>query len=242
MSLISAQQSVIPALDVRILGKLIEIVRGTHDVPGIGAFKIGSLPVATHGMATVVTAIRRIAPDVPIIYDHQKGGTDIPGLGSGFAAMVGEGGADAAILFPFGGATTEREWIKACQDVGLTVLVGAEMTQEKFFEDEGGFIAKSAPGRIFEIAVAMGVADFVVPGNKPERVEYYHNLFESFLGAGNFTLYAPGFITQGGDISETGKVAGKNWHAIVGSAFSEKDNAEAVRKVALQLTQQLVPA
>lgn len=241
MNLISVPQSVIPALDVRSLAKLTDIVRGTHDVPGIGGYKIGSIAVGTHGMATVVSAIREIS-DLPIIYDHQKGGTDIPGLGFEFAAMVKDGGADAAILFPFGGAATEREWIKVCQSVGLGVLVGAEMTQAEFFEDEGGFIARSAPDKIFKIAADLGVTDFVVPGNKAVRVEYYRILLENLLGEDNFTLYAPGFISQGGDISETGRVAGNKWHAIVGTAFSEKADATAMRQVALQLTRQLIPA
>jgi len=61
--------------------------------------------------------------------------------------------------------------------------------------------------------------------------------FESELGDGNFTLYAPGFIAQGGVITETGKVAGKNWHAIVGSAIYKADNTtKAAQEIVSQIT------
>mgnify|MGYP001566302538 FL=1 len=113
------------------------------------------------------------------------------------------------------------------------------MTQQGFLESDGGFIADSAPERIYRIAIACGVTDFVVPGNKPESVLKYRNLFESELGAGNFTLYAPGFISQGGNISETGKVAGDSWHAIVGSALYNQKGRENIRKVATELTSQI---
>ena len=242
-ALIAEPRSVIPALDMRDLYKLMDIVRGVHGVPGIGGYKIGSIPVGAHGMSTVVSAIRKISK-LPIIYDPQKGGTDIPDLGAGFADMVYYGGANAVILFPFGGAVTERKWIEACQDVGLTVLVEAEMTQEGFFEEDGGFIARSAPGKIFEIAASMGVTDFVVPGNKISKVAHYRKLLESLVAdKGNLTLYAPGFISQGGDITETGQVAGENWHAIVGSALYERQGLDGIRETAVRLTQQiLVPA
>jgi len=146
---------------------------------------------------------------------------------------------DAAILFPFGGGATERTWIEACQSAGLTVLVGAEMTQEEFFEEEGGFITQSAPGEIFDIATSMGVTDFVVPGNKADKVERYRKLLEAFVGMDNLTLYAPGFISQGGDITETGQVAGDNWHAIVGSALYNQKGVDAIHEVALRLTEQI---
>jgi orotate phosphoribosyltransferase len=106
------------------------------------------------------------------------------------------------------------------------------MTQKKFLASEEGFIADSAPEKIYSIAAKNGVRDFVVPGNKVEFVQKYRELLENLLGQGNFVLYAPGFIAQGGDISETGKVAGENWHPIVGSAIYKAENKrEAAKKI-----------
>lgn len=239
-TLIAQQRSVIPACDVPTLEKLRELVEATRNLPGIGAYKVGLELVIPFGAQQVVREIRAQSPNAGIIYDHQKGGTDIPGLGPKFASALAGAGVDAAILFPFGGAATERRWIEACQKAGLTVLVGAEMTQEEFFETEGGFIAQSAPGKIFEIASRMGVTDFVVPGNKAPRVAHYQKLLATLVGGNGFTLYAPGFISQGGDITETGLAAGANWHAIVGSALYEQQGVEAIRAAALRLTQQIL--
>lgn len=237
--LIALQRSIIPACDVASQAKLKEIVIATSAVPGIGAYKVG-LRLGLRGLKRAVTIIRRNC-DVhyPVIYDHQKGGTDIPDLGVEFAQDLKSFGVDAAILFPFGGAATERKWIKACQDADLVVLVGGHMTQPEFLESEGGFISDSAPERIYTIAVENGVTNFVVPGNKVEFVLKYRQLLEKLLGKGNFTLYAPGFIKQGGNLSETGEVAGEDWHAIVGSALYNQKGVANIRTVALELTSQI---
>ncbi|MDP2864307.1 MAG: hypothetical protein Q8N73_01445, partial [bacterium] len=89
------------------------------------------------------------------------------------------------------------------------------------------------------IAAENGVSNFVVPGNKTEFVLRYRELLEKLLGQGNFTLYAPGFIAQLGIISETGKVAGESWHAIVGSAIYKAEGVENMRKAALEVTSQI---
>ncbi len=234
--LIVRQRSIIPACDVASEAKLKEIVLGCQ-LAAIGAFKIG-LRLGLRGLERAVAIIRNECK-IPVIYDHQKGGTDIPDLGTDFAQDLKSFGVDAAILFPFGGAATERKWIEACQKAGLVVLVGGHMTQPEFLESEGGFIADSAPERIYTIAVDNGVTNFVVPGNKVEFVLKYRQLLERKLGEGNFTLYAPGFIKQGGNISETGNAAGENWHAIVGNALYNQEGVANIRKVALELTSQI---
>jgi len=236
--LIAQQKSVIPACDVASREKLRDLAIATSGVAGIGGYKVGLELAIPFGLKKVVETIRKES-QLPIIYDHQKGGTDIPNLGSKFARAVKSSGADAVILFPFGGAATEREWIKACQKEGLVVLVGGHMTQPEFLATEGGFIADSGPEQIYKRAAENGVTNFVVPGNKTEFVLKYRQLLEGLLGQGNFALYAPGFIAQGGIISETGKVAGENWHAIVGSAIYKAEGVENMRKAALEVTSQI---
>ncbi len=176
----------------------------------------------------------------PIIYDHQKGGTDIPELGEKFAKAVKNAGVNAAILFPFGGAATEREWIKVCKAEGLTVLVGGHMTQKEFLVSEGGFIDDSAPECMYNIAAFNGITDFVVPGNKVEFVAKYREQLEIILGPDNFTLYAPGFISQGGEIAKAGQLAGNNWHAIVGGAIYNAGTMNDMRRAALTVTSQII--
>ncbi len=237
--LIERRKSVIPACDVSDINKLECLVLATAKVPGIGAYKVGLELVIPFGLGRVVRTIR-MHSDLPIIYDHQKGGTDIPDLGPKFAKAVKMFGADAVIIFPFGGAATEEKWIEACQKEKLVVLVGGHMTQPKFLENEGGFIANSGPEEIYKLAAKSGVTNFVVPGNKTDFVLKYRQLLEGILGVGNFTLYAPGFISQGGDISETGKVAGDNWHAIVGGAIYGQEGVEKMQEAALTVTSQII--
>lgn len=236
--LISFQKSVVVACDVPNIEKLQELVIATRKVEGIGGYKVGLELVIRFGLEEVVKKIRDHS-QLPIIYDHQKGGTDIPELGTKFAKAVKSAGADAVILFPFGGAETEKEWIDACRGEGLVVLVGGHMTQKKFLTSEGGFIADMSPEHIYTVAAKKGITNFVVPGNKVEFVLKYRKLLENLLGEGNFTLYAPGFISQGGDISETGKEAGNNWHAIVGGAIYNAGGIEEMKNAALKVTFQI---
>lgn len=234
--LIGNDKAVVVAADIETLEELGQLIEATCDVPGIGAYKVGFVLALGFSLGSVVRTIREYT-NLPIIYDHQKGGTDIPQLGQKFAKIVAGAGVDAVILFPFGGATTEREWIKACQEEGLTVLVGGHMTQEKFLAGEGGFIADSAPLKIYSIAAKMGVRNFVVPGNKIEFVEKYRRFLEKKLGKENFSVWAPGFINQGGKITKFAEKAGRPWRAIVGSAIYKADDKS---KAAKKMTQEIV--
>ena len=189
-----------------------------------------------YGLIEVMKRARGTNTDRPFIFDQQKAGNDIPELGVKFVDGLKKAGVQAAILFPFSSPVTQNEWTKALQDAGITVLVGGHMTHQQFLESEGGYIADSAPERIYRLGAQMGVRDFVVPGNKVESVNKYRELLEGILGESNFTLYAPGFIAQGGVIADAGKAAGRNWHAIVGSGIYR---APDMRQAALELTSQL---
>ncbi|HIH08863.1 MAG TPA: hypothetical protein HA237_05855 [Candidatus Diapherotrites archaeon] len=76
--------------------------------------------------------------------------------------------------------------------------------------------------------------DFVVPGNKPEKISHYRKLIDGKVAEA--TLYSPGLVAQGGKITDSGKAAGKKWHAIVGRAIYESGNP---RKAAEELSKEL---
>lgn len=237
--LIEEDRAVIVAADIETKGdteRLERLVKATCDVRGIRGYKVGAILTIDLSLGAIVTAIREYT-DLPIIYDHQKGGTDIPQLGQKFAKVIAEAEADGVILFPFGGGATEREWIKSCQNEDLTVLVGGHMTQKEFLASEGGFIADEAPSKIYSMAAEMGVENFVVPGNKIEFVSNYRKLLQDHLGYGNFALWAPGFIAQGGEITEYALEAGPIWRAIVGSAIYKK--TDDMKKAAEIVTSKL---
>lgn len=229
--LIPQDKSVIVAADVE-FSRLPELVQSTCLVEGISGYKVGLELALERGLPDVVRAVKDNS-DLHVMYDHQKAGNDIPETGARFARVCRDAGVDSVILFPFAGSKTERDWIHASQDAGLGVLVGAHMTQPEFLYSEGGSVADDAPERIFRIAAENGVRDFVVPGNKVDHVIRYKGLLDDLLGEGEFTLYAPGFITQGGEISDFAQAAGDRWHAIVGSAIYK---AVDMRKAAEQMT------
>ncbi|MFH0868399.1 MAG: orotidine 5'-phosphate decarboxylase / HUMPS family protein [Candidatus Woesearchaeota archaeon] len=231
MQIIKLSKSIIPSCDVSDLVKLKNLVKETCSVEGVGAYKIGLELCLRYGIPAVVEAIREFT-DIPIIYDHQKAATDIPELGEKFAKAVK--GVNAVILFPFTGPETEKAWIKACKDEKLGVIVGGEMTHKAFLESEGGFISEKEAMKIYEIAAEEKINDFVVPGNKPDKIK----LYKAFLEAKGVkpVFYSPGLITQGGDIAEGAKAAGDNWHAIIGRAlYNSKDINKAAKEMVRSL-------
>jgi orotidine-5'-phosphate decarboxylase len=235
--LIPREKSIIPAMDVD-CAHLPSLVGAIAGVPGIEAVKVG-ITLLSH-LKMAVKCVKDIMPSVKIIYDHQKAANDIPDLGPKFAELLKSIGVDAAILFPFTGPATQEVWTKACQQAGLTVIVGGIMTHPKFLESEGGYIADSAPMRIYDMACDHGVCDFVVPGNKPEWIQTIYGHLNAKLGAGKFGLYAPGFVKQGGVISEFAKIAGPNWHAIVGRDIYDKPTIREIHEAAIASTAQVL--
>src|SRR3989344_7901782 len=151
--IIKLDRSIIPACDVESIEKLKQIVGETCDIDGIGAYKVGFSLVIPCGISEVIDAVRKYT-DLPVIYDHQKAGTDIPDTAECFMKAVK--GVDAVILFPQSGPETEKAWVKSALREKLGVIVGGEMTHEGYFD----FIKEDAPEKIYEIAKKLGVNDF----------------------------------------------------------------------------------
>ena len=253
--IIERDRTIIPACDVP-LETYEEIVKGTGDVDGIGGYKIGPALTGRPGYDKIVETTRKYT-DKPLIIDAQKWGTDIPDTARNILTPVKESGINAVILFPESGPITEYEWIKTAQDLDLGVIVGGEMTHNRYLSSDGsnskdknyteifrelgidrdipGFIREFAPEDIYEIAARMGVTNFVVPGNKPDRIAHYRSLVES-CGVDEPVFYAPGFVAQGGEISDAANVAGNNWHAIVGRGIYKANDK---KRAALEMTSKL---
>ena len=228
--IINLKKSIIPSCDVDSLEKFDRLVKSTCSVKGVGAYKIGFELVIPFGMEKVVKIIRKHTK-LPIIYDHQKAGTDIPDMGLKF--MNACKGVDAVILFPQAGPETETAWIKAAQQLKMNVIIGGEMTHKGYLKNENGFIDDDAPKRIYEIAASLGVNDFVIPGNKPEKAMEHVNLIKTKIR--NPVFYSPGLVAQGGSISDLAKKL-DSWHAIIGRAIYEaKDMEKAAEEMVKNL-------
>jgi orotidine-5'-phosphate decarboxylase len=218
------ERSIIVSCDVKNINDLLNLVTQTCDVDGIGGYKIGSILTMRYGIDKLVETIREFT-DKPIIYDHQKAMTDIPDLADDFVSTVKELGVDALIGFPQSGPLTEEAWIKACTYHNLEVIIGGEMTHPKYKRSEGGYLADEALDEIYLLAARLGVNNFVVPGTLPARVKHYREIMEPIVK--DLTFYSPGFIAQGGVITEIAEVAGRKWHAIVGRAIYTAKNIKA---------------
>jgi len=238
--IIQSKRSVIVAADVESLDDLQNLSEAVSGVPGISGTKLG-FALAWQDLSAAVDIAKHYV-DGPVIYDHQKGGNDIPKIGAVFARGLKAAGVDAAILFPFAGPATQEAWTKACFDTGLQVFTGGIMTHPQFLVSEGGYVADEAVKRIYFSACDWGVRHFVVPGTKLDWVKRIRSWLVEKLGEGNFVPYAPGFITQGGDISECGQEAGDEWHAIVGEAIYGKLTRELQRQAAIAVTSQIAAA
>jgi orotidine-5'-phosphate decarboxylase len=213
---------VIVACDVDSLEALRELVIKTCAVPGIIGYKLGAI-IGLLGLKQAVDIIREYCTDTLIIYDHQKLGNDIPDMGRKYAAMFAQAGVDAAIIFPFAGPVTHKTMIEALREVGVVPIVGGDMTHEGFSAEDDGYLARDASKRIYTLAAELGVTNYVLPGNKLKQAKYYLGLLNELVGEGNFTVMSPGFITQGGKISDFAKLIGI-WAAIVGRAiYDAKD-------------------
>ncbi len=231
--IIGRDRSVIPACDLDSLEQFESLVKQTADIDGIGGYKIGFELGLSFGLPEVVRVARRHT-DKPLIYDHQKAGTDIPDTGRNFARVMKKAGIDTVILFPQAGPETERAWIYQALDQGLKVIVGGRMTHPAYAVSEGGFITDEGALEMYRIAARAGINDFVVPGNKPEVIKHIRELVEAEGARPIF--YAPGFIAQGGNINDAAKEAGERFHGIVGRGIY---SAADMKRAAIEHTAQL---
>ncbi len=243
--IIQRDRSVIPACDVS-FEKFEEIIKETADIDGVGAYKIGFSLSLRYGLPKVVEIARKYT-DKPLIYDHQKAGTDIPATGNEFAKIMKESRINAVILFPMAGPTTQKKWTRALQEENIEVIIGGLMTHDKYLYSEGGVIADEGISKdcgwlwMYRNGVDDMVNNYVVPGNKPYRIKKIREELEVHqrrigIKLDELVFYAPGFVAQGGEISETAETAGKYWHAIIGRGIYKADN---IKQAALELTSKL---
>jgi orotidine-5'-phosphate decarboxylase len=215
-----------PSLDQVDLRAAIAVAKEIADHPFVSSFKIGFSLGLSEGLPSVVRAIRAITSK-PIVYDHQKAGTDIPDTGPLFARVMANAGVTEAILFPQAGPTTLRAWVQALLDHGVTPVVGALMTHATYMESEGGFLRDAFVSDAFALASSLGVRRFVVPLTKPSAIE-------PLTFPKDAIFYSPGFGAQGGDPSGFPKL--REHHLISGRAlFAAKDPRAYVDEVAIAL-------
>lgn len=220
-----ADNGVIPALDVESVDELRRLVEMTHDIEGVVGYKLGVVGALRLGLRGAVRAVREIT-DLPIIYDHQKAGPDIPDMAGKYVSICKEAGVHGLILFPLAGQRSVREFVGHAQLEGLVPIVGGALPFEEYYVSGGGYVADDVLERIFSLSATLGVADFVVPANDPETVRRHaESLKAGVEGPG---VFLPGIGALGGSIEEAfAAAAGCRRYAVVGRGIYRSDDPRA---------------
>lgn len=231
--MIHRQRSIIPALDVTDPDTAASIVRKTAPYGVIGGYKIGFGLALSLGLERAVELVRNYT-DKPVIYDHQKGGTDIPDTGKLFARIMKNAGVNAAILFPLTGPIVQGWWTTALIEEGIAVIIGGMMTHKSFLSEDEGYLDSRSPLWIYRQAAVAGVSRFVLPGNNPSAITRCREVIEKACPKAEY--FSPGLVSQGGSIRKSGEAAGERWHCIIGRAIYEAaDYAKAVEELSVEL-------
>lgn len=217
-----ADNGVVPALDVESVEELQRLVEATHDVEGIVGYKLGVAGALHLGLRGAVQAIQNIT-DLPVVYDHQKAGLDIPDMAAKYASICSEAGVHSLILFPLAGERAVREFVGHAQRGGLVPIVGGALPLAEYYVSGGGYVADDALDRIFALSAALGATEFVVPANDPEVVKRYARGLQAEVDRPG--IFLPGIGALGGSIeSAFVAAAGCRCYAVIGrEIYKSKD-------------------
>jgi orotidine-5'-phosphate decarboxylase len=224
---------ILPALDMDSLDAMSRVVEQTTRIEGVIGYKVGLTATLRLGLEGAVKLLRAVT-DLPLIYDHQKAGPDVPDMAAKFAATCHAAGVDGLILFPVAGPRAVREFVGNALKNELLPLVGGELPLPDYTVAGGGYIADDALDRIFALAVEIGAKHFIVPANVPAKVRHHAEALKRALAKPS--LFLPGIGPLGGSIASAfAPAAGCNVYAVVGRAiYGAPDPAEAAKRLAAE--------
>ncbi len=226
--LFEKEHGIIVACDVVSIEDFRELVSKTYHIEGIVGYKVGATLGLSYGLKTLTDIVKEYCT-LPMIYDHQKAGTDIPQMGEKFAEVCSNGGMRSVIIFPQAGPETEKAFIKAIFDKKMVPMVGGEMTHPAYLEKEGGFIKNDSPERMYSIGAESGAEYFILPGNRYDAIRKYNEFLSGILPSPKYCM--PGIGSQGGKIEKVFSILkGRAAYAIVGSAIYKSDDMEKAAK------------
>jgi orotidine-5'-phosphate decarboxylase len=219
------------ALDMESLDQMRRVVGQTTAIAGIVGYKVGLTATLRLGLGGAVAHLNS-STDLPLIYDHQKAGPDVPDMAPKFAATCKQAGVDGLILFPIAGPRAVVEFAGSAYAHRLLPIVGGDLPFADYNFSGGGYVIDDALDRIFRKAVEIGVDHFVIPGNTATKVERHARWLTENVERP--VLFIPGIGALGGSIATAFAAApGCDLYAVVGRAiYDAADPAEAARKLA----------
>jgi orotidine-5'-phosphate decarboxylase len=215
--LIAAEAGIIPALDLDDAERLKRIVAATCEVEGVVGYKLGAVIALRLGLGPAIDAVRQLT-DLPVLYDHQKAGTDIPSMSDGFTKACRDAGADGLVLFPLAGREAVRQFAERTRQRGMTPLVGGELPYPEYRARHGGFVHDGALARILDEATGVGVDHVIIPANDPKKVRRHTGAVRRRVARPS--VFLPGIGTLGGSIDAAFAAAeGCRRYAIIGRSI-----------------------
>lgn len=187
----------VPALDIDSFPNLLRVVEATTRVKGVIGYKLGLAGSLRMGLANAITAIREVS-DLPIIYDHQKAGPDMPDMAGKFSSICAEAGANALILFPVAGPHAVRSFVAESIRRNMPPIVGGHIPVPDYIISGGGFMVDDVLHRIVTIAADAGARDFVLPANNVDGIR--RHIAWAAECAPESSVFLTGFGSLGGEI------------------------------------------
>lgn len=222
---------IMPALDVESADDACRIVEQTTRIEGIVAYKLGLTLTLRGGLSSAVEQLRAVT-DLPVIYDHQKAGADLPDMAKKFASTCKEAGADGLILFPIAGPTAVKQFVGQTIAQGLLPLVGGDLPLPDYNARNGGFVSGNALNQIFEQSIEIGARHFIVPATDTRKIRRITRLLHEHIATP--ALFMPGIGALGGSVETAFKAAPRcHVYAVVGRGiYGAGDPAEAAKTLA----------
>ncbi|WP_322516117.1 hypothetical protein SR870_00570 [Rhodopseudomonas palustris] len=162
--LLEGAMGIVPALDIDSHEQLEFVVRETSKREGVAGYKLGLTSVMRFGLKESMRRLRDLT-DLPILYDHQKAGPDMPDMAVKYTAMCKDADVDGLILFPVAGPTAVDGFVGEAIRANIVAVVGGEIPVPDYGVSGGGYMLDDALDRILVRAVANKADHFVLPAH-----------------------------------------------------------------------------
>ena len=214
------------------IGKLEAIIDATNDLDFVVGYKIGAELAISSKIKDIVGTIKKHT-NLPVIYDHQKFGSDDPMFcGGSFLETLKDAGIDGLIIFPHGGVRSLEAATLKCIDLGILPIIGGDMVHNGYTEEEGGYIDGAAPQKMYIVGANFGAKHFVIPCTRLDRMKIYCHRLGNMVN--NPILFITGVgIETCDDLVKACEIV-KQYHSyvIIGREITdEKDYRKAAEKI-----------
>lgn len=213
---------IIHALDVEDKERALRIASEIRDY--VDAIKI-SYPLALKYGLSVIREIKEKAR-LPILACFKI--ADIPEISRRIMQVAIEAGANGITVHGIFGRDMIRECVRVGSQKGVDVFVLTEMSHPGAVE-----LTQPLGEKIAKMAKELGATGIVAPATRPNRVRKYRQIVGK-----DMLIISPGVGPQGGKIGDA-ILEGANFEIIGRLIYNAPNQAEAARKISLELRKRL---